>query len=269
MLDAASSADMAAAAGSSSSIPPLATDPAAVTVAAASSEANTRPPSSVGINVLLELYRMSANADGVVRRQNAWLERVKSKGGVGTLHLTGKKKNRDWRDDGDDEDGEEEYNNAEERGGSEEEEEPLFGRGGVVGELPPSDDEFEYNYKDGPKLDKFGNTVVEGDNEDEGETLSLTEDPNINYRDVNDDGMDVEDDGVRHCKSDPWRTDFSMGSIPNITSNMTVKRNSYIYSICTTLFIGAIPRFCIPHCPNLQSICVCRRSSMCIPKMGD
>ena len=52
--------------------------------------------------------------------------------GVGTLHLTGKKKNRDWMDDGDDEDGEEEYNDAEERGGSEEEEEEelLFGRGG-------------------------------------------------------------------------------------------------------------------------------------------
>jgi hypothetical protein len=95
------------------------------------------------------------------------------------------------------------------------------------------------------------------------------EDPNINYRDVNDDGMDVEDDGVRHCKSDPWRTNFSMGSIPNITSNTTVKRNSYIFSICTTLFIGAIPRFRIPHCPNLQSICVCCRSSMGIPKMGD
>jgi hypothetical protein len=83
--------------------------------------------------MLLKLYRMSANTNGVVRRQNAWLERVEIKGGVGALHLTGKKKNRDWMDDGDDEDGEEEYNNAEERGGSEEEEEPLFGRGGVVG----------------------------------------------------------------------------------------------------------------------------------------
>jgi hypothetical protein len=27
---------------------------------------------------------------------------------------------------------------------------------------------------------------------------SLTEDPNINYHDADDDGMDVEDDGVRH-----------------------------------------------------------------------
>ena len=81
MLDAASSTDMAAAAGLLSSISSLATDPAAITVAAASSEANTRPPSSVDINLLLELYRTSANANGVVRRQNAWLERVKSKEG--------------------------------------------------------------------------------------------------------------------------------------------------------------------------------------------
>ena len=119
----------------------------------------------------------------------------------------------------------------------------------------------KYNSEDGP-------TVVE-DDEDEGEMSSSMEDPNINYCDVDDDGMDIEDDGVRHCKSDPWRTNFSMGSILNITPSTTVKRNSYIYSICMTLFIGVIPRFCIPHCPNLQSICVCRRSTMCIPKIGD
>ncbi len=53
------------------------------------------------------------------------------------MHLTGKKKNRDWMVDGDNEDGEEEHNDLKERGGLEEEEEPLFGRG-VVGELPPS-----------------------------------------------------------------------------------------------------------------------------------
>ncbi len=36
------------------------------------------------------------------------MERVESKGGgVGMLHLMGKKKNRDWMVDGDDEDGEE------------------------------------------------------------------------------------------------------------------------------------------------------------------
>ena len=39
--------------------------------------------------------------------------------------------------------------------------------------------QFEYNSENGPKLDKFGNTVVEDDEEDEGETSSSTEDPNI------------------------------------------------------------------------------------------
>ncbi len=71
--------------------------------------------------MFLELYRTSANVNEVVRRQNSWLERVKSKGGIGTLHLMGKKKNRDWMVDGDDEDGEEEFDDAEERGGLEEE----------------------------------------------------------------------------------------------------------------------------------------------------
>jgi hypothetical protein len=37
-----------------------------------------------------------------------------------------------------------------------------------VRELPPSDDEFEYNSEDGPKLDKFGNAVVEDEDKDEG-----------------------------------------------------------------------------------------------------
>ncbi len=62
MLDAALSADMAAAAGASASIPPSATDPAAITVAAAL-ETTMRPPSSIDVDMLLELYRMSANAD--------------------------------------------------------------------------------------------------------------------------------------------------------------------------------------------------------------
>ena len=84
-----------------------------------------------------------------------------------------------------------------------------------MGELPPSDDEFEYDSEDGPKLDKFGNTVVEEDDDDEeeGETSSSTDVPNIYYGDGDDDGADVEDDGVRHCKSDPWRTNFSMDGV--------------------------------------------------------
>ena len=66
--------------------------------------------------MFLELYRTSANVNEVVRRQNSWLERVKSKGGIGTLHLMGKKKNRDWMVDGDDEDGEKKCDYAEEMG---------------------------------------------------------------------------------------------------------------------------------------------------------
>jgi hypothetical protein len=49
--EAASSALAAAPAGSSTSIPSSATDLAAVTVAAASSEANTRPPSIVSVDI--------------------------------------------------------------------------------------------------------------------------------------------------------------------------------------------------------------------------
>jgi hypothetical protein len=60
MLDAASS-DFVAAAGSSSSIPPSATDLAAVTVAEASSEANTRPPSSVDIDITVTTITAAAN----------------------------------------------------------------------------------------------------------------------------------------------------------------------------------------------------------------
>ena len=168
---------------------------------------------------LLELYRTSADADEVVRRQNAWLERVESEGGrAGTLHLTGVKKNSDWMvrgdDEDEDEDGGDEDDNGEEGGGSEEEG-PSFGRG-AVGELPPSDDEFEYNSEDDIKLDKFGNTVVEDDDdEDEGGASSSTEEPNINNGDGDDDdGADVEDDGVRQCsKSDPRRTNFSMDGV--------------------------------------------------------
>jgi pre-rRNA-processing protein TSR3 len=162
---------------------------------------------------LLELYRTSADADEVVGRQNAWLERVENEGGrAGTLHLTGKKKNRDWtvrrgdggEDDDDDHDGE--------AGGGSEEEEPSFGKG-VVGELPPSDDEFEYDSEDGAKLDKFGNTVVEDDDYDEGETTWSTKEPNNKYGDGDDDGADVEDDGVRRCEPDPWKTNFSMDGV--------------------------------------------------------
>jgi hypothetical protein len=60
MLDAASS-DMAAAAGSSTSILLSATDLAAITIAAALSEANTRPPLSVGVDVTATAVTTAAN----------------------------------------------------------------------------------------------------------------------------------------------------------------------------------------------------------------
>ena len=102
---------------------------------------------------LLELYRTSADADEVVKRQNEWLERVEKEGGkAGVGHLAARKKNRDWGN-GDSENEQEEE--------SEEEDIPAYGRG-VMGDLPPSDDEYdEYDSDDGPKLDKFGNFIVD------------------------------------------------------------------------------------------------------------
>jgi hypothetical protein len=49
------------------SIPPSATDLAAVTIAAASSEANTRPPSSVGVNVTATAVTTAADVADNVR----------------------------------------------------------------------------------------------------------------------------------------------------------------------------------------------------------
>jgi len=106
---------------------------------------------------LLELYRTSADAEDVVKRQNEWLEQVEKDGGkAGAGHLAGRKKNRTWGLEGSEEEEEEES----------EEEVPSYGRG-VMGELPPSDDEYEeYDSDDGPKMDKFGNFIVDDDSDD-------------------------------------------------------------------------------------------------------
>lgn len=116
---------------------------------------------------LLELYRTCIDADEVVQRQNEWLARVEQEDGrAGTLHLTGKKKNKDWIiNNSNDEDDSDDENNVEE-GDTEVEKEPSFGRG-VMGDLPPSDDESEYDSDDGIKLDKFGNTILEEDNKND------------------------------------------------------------------------------------------------------
>jgi hypothetical protein len=71
MLDAASSADMAATAGSSTSIPLSARGLAAITVAAASSEAATRPPSSVGVDVTATVVSTAADIANDARYDRA------------------------------------------------------------------------------------------------------------------------------------------------------------------------------------------------------
>jgi pre-rRNA-processing protein TSR3 len=118
---------------------------------------------------LLELYRTSSDADEVVKRQNEWLEKVEQANGkAGFGHLAGKKKNKTWgRADSSDE----EDDASEEE---DEEEIPSFGRG-EMGELPPSDDEYEEYYSDNePKMDKFGNFIVD-EEEDETSNNSAAE----------------------------------------------------------------------------------------------
>jgi pre-rRNA-processing protein TSR3 len=157
---------------------------------------------------LLELYRTSADAEEVVRRQNEWLERVEREGGrAGTLHLTGKKKNRDWGR-GDEVDDDEDDNDDDGDGGEREsvEEGPSYGRGDM-GDLPPSDDESEYDSEeDGPKLDRFGNTISkeDADNDEDGREMPSTE-LRIN-RD------DVDDDDKANIKDDTWAK-FSTGGV--------------------------------------------------------
>ncbi|KAL7526529.1 hypothetical protein ACHAXR_001529, partial [Thalassiosira sp. AJA248-18] len=105
---------------------------------------------------LLELYRTSADAEDVVKRQNEWLEKVEREGGkAGAGHLAGKKKNRDWG-----------VGDSEDEADESEEELPSYGRG-AMGDLPPSDDEYEeYDSDEGPKMDKFGNYIID-DEDDE------------------------------------------------------------------------------------------------------
>mmetsp|Transcript_28124 Transcript_28124/g.59153 ORF Transcript_28124/g.59153 Transcript_28124/m.59153 type:complete len:211 (+) Transcript_28124:710-1342(+) len=112
---------------------------------------------------LLELYRTSADAAEVVKRQNEWLERVEKEGGkAGVGHLMGMRKSRDWGVVGDESGDEREQSEA---GEEVEEVIPEFGRG-EMGELPPSNDEYEeYDSDDAPKLDKFGNYIVDDDDE--------------------------------------------------------------------------------------------------------
>jgi hypothetical protein len=114
---------------------------------------------------LLELYRTSADAAEVVQRQNDWLETVEKLGGkAGAGHLSARRKRRDWDVQGESDDENDE---------SEEEQIPSFGRG-PMGELPPSDDEYEEcNSEDDQKLDKFGNFIVDDDEGGDDEVLCI------------------------------------------------------------------------------------------------
>ncbi|KAL3798034.1 hypothetical protein HJC23_012325 [Cyclotella cryptica] len=108
---------------------------------------------------LLELYRTSTGADDVVKRQNEWLQKVENEGGKASAgNIMGRRKNRDWIDDDD------EFQSNEDS----EAVMPLFGRG-EMGEMPPSDEEYEgYDSDDAPELDKFGNIIID-DGEEEKE----------------------------------------------------------------------------------------------------
>lgn len=117
---------------------------------------------------LLELYRTSADAAEVVQRQNEWLEKVEQSGGkAGAGHLAAGKKRRGWESDDESEE-------------SEEEQVPSFGRG-PMGELPPSDDEYEvFDSEDDRKVDKFGNFIVDSVGEidkDDGEECITNQSP--------------------------------------------------------------------------------------------
>lgn len=104
---------------------------------------------------LLELYRNCKDSEDVVRKQNEWLKQVESEGGRSHDGYLSKRRNKDWQHDQESEivDAEEEL--------------PSYGRG-AMGELPPSDDEYEeYDSDEGPRLDKFGNII-----EDESENMS-------------------------------------------------------------------------------------------------
>ena len=148
---------------------------------------------------LLDLYSACEDSTGVVAAQNAWLERVeaesldrKTNGGNGISFGVGVaefRRNGDgWKEaaklakEGEEEEEAEKIREADGDGrdseGEEEDGEEEDGKGssnyvnqygGVIAEhtdLPPTEDDEYYEYEeydsdDGPKLDKFGNIVIE------------------------------------------------------------------------------------------------------------
>jgi len=125
---------------------------------------------------LLEIYRQCADADDVVAKQKAWLEkaeRERKDGGAGTLT---RRKKKYWEHNSDDEnnesDGKDGDGSSVESHNDTEEELELDKFGNTIvkghkaavasepGELPPSDDEYYYESEEELlELDKFGNTI--------------------------------------------------------------------------------------------------------------
>ncbi|GMH83981.1 hypothetical protein TrVE_jg10232 [Triparma verrucosa] len=146
---------------------------------------------------LLDMYAACADSAEVVEKQNEWLLKVEKEAedrklgncqvGVGGGGIILERNGQAWKKEQDDLKGV----RWEEVGGGEDGDEGGEGEGnegdedidginqgleamahGAPGELPPSDDEYyyeEYDSDDGPKLDKFGNYIIDGEEEEEEE----------------------------------------------------------------------------------------------------
>jgi len=99
---------------------------------------------------LLELYRTAEDAADVIRRQNDWLE--KAENDSKKFAIFAKKKKKHW-----------EESNSEDESDEEEDEEEGLNQENDKGDLPPSDDEYDYQSEEEVKLDSFGNVIDEGD----------------------------------------------------------------------------------------------------------
>ena len=96
---------------------------------------------------VLDIYASCSDADEVVARQNEWLE--KAENDTNTKQGRHERQRNHWqhKNDGDEEDISD---------GSTNEDRNIHG---LAGELPPSDDEYDFDSEDEPELDKFGNII--------------------------------------------------------------------------------------------------------------
>jgi pre-rRNA-processing protein TSR3 len=96
---------------------------------------------------LLELYRTAEDAADVISRQNDWLEKAENDTKKFAIYAKPKKKH--W-----------EESNSEDESDEEEDEEKL-NQENDKGDLPPSDDEYDYQSEEEVRLDTFGNIIDE------------------------------------------------------------------------------------------------------------